>query len=161
MKVTNIHLLPNHTFEIRKLDLEESSAARAFVHKSSQEAILVRDKAQQFNPQPITLHSWDDLVALTDPEYVVPKEVGRFAYFSGDNPFLMMTSAGSILPIPTKPDVVVPHAEVHRQWTAVKQASFSAKGPGAKAQQSVSVATQVIFAGIAALGAIAATLSML
>ncbi len=161
MKVTNVHLLPNHTFAIRQLDLEESSAARAFVHKPSQEAILVRDKAQQFNPQPIVLHSWDELVALADPEYVVPKKVGRFAFFSGDNPFLMMTSAGAILPMPTSPDEIVPHAVVHRQWTAVKQASFSAKGPGAKAHQSVSVATQVIFAGIAALGAIAAFLSML
>ena len=161
MKSTNLHLFPDHTYQMRKLVLDSAVVARAFLHKATSEAVLVREGTQLFNPKPIVLSTWAELEALPDPEYIEPKNVSSWAFFTGDNPFLVVTSAGSIIPMPNKPEQTVPHSEIHRQWTSVKQASISTNGVAAKNQQHFMLGIQVVLAGIAALGAIAATLAML
>lgn len=171
MKVTDLHLYPNHTFKLRKLTLDDSSEASVMVHKPSEEGLLVRPGSLKFHPAPISLLPkkgegkevtvWDQLLAMPDPDYIPPKKVSRFAIFNGDNPFLVVTSAGCIIPMPDIPREKTRHVDVMEQCSEVEQEAIDSKGMGAAMRQKFLMTTQVIFAGVVALAAIAATAAML
>ena len=176
MKVTNLDLLPHHTFRIRKMEVDSPTAMKALVHKGSGEAVLVRQQSIKFNPDHILLlpiwkphddgtirfvPTWEQLLALPDPEYVVPKEVSRWAFFTGDNPFLHITSAGSIVPMPDKAGERISHLEVMQQYSEIGQAAIHSKGTAAALRHSMGMTAQVILAGVVALAAIIGAVSML
>lgn len=168
MKVTDLHLFPNHTFQVRQLSLDDSSRAKVLVHNGSQEAVLVRPKALRFHPAPIPLlpikegaSAWSQLLSYPDPEYIPTKKVSGFAFFNGDNPFLIVTSAGSCIPMPSVKGERVKHIEVKQQSSAVVQEAIDSKGLGAAMRQKWLIGIQVIFAGVVALATIAATAAML
>jgi len=171
MKVTNLHLYPNHTFKLRHLTLDDSTEASVMVHKASEEGILVRPGSLKFHPASTPLFpkevdgervtAWDQLLAMPDPDYIPPKRVSRWATFNGDNPFLVITSAGCIIPMPDKPKEKTAHVHIMEQCSEVEQEAIDSKGMGAAMRQKFLLATQVVFAGVVALAAIAATAAML
>lgn len=165
-KVTDLHLYPDHTVSIRQLNLDDSTAMKALMPSNLNEVVLVRPGSIKFNPQPIVLRfsekatAWEQLEALPDPVTVIPKKVSGWAYFTGDNPFLSISSAGSIVPMPDRPGEKVSHSEVLRQYSEIEQAAIDSKGIGAVARQNAMMSIQVILAGICALAAILAAVAM-
>ena len=167
MKVTNLDLLPHHSFRFRKMEVDSPTAMKALSHKKSGEAVLIRNQVIRYNPEPVTLHpreklsAWQQLLVLPDPSSVTPKSVSRWAFFTGDNPFLQITSAGSILPMPLSPKEQVPCIEVLEQYSEIDQGAGHSYGAASVLQHATAMTTQVILAGSCALLALVAVVAML
>jgi len=167
MKVTCLDLLPHHSFRIRKMEVDSPTAMKALSHNKSGEAVLIRHQQIRYNPRPIVLlpkdgeTAWQQLLALPDPPSVTPKEVGSWAFFTGDNPFLQITSAGSILPMPMDPDEKVSYLEVLEQYSEIDQGAEHSHGAAMVLRHAMAMTTQVILAGACALLAIVAAVTML
>ena len=167
MKVTVLDLLPHHSFRFRKMEVDSPTAMKALSYKKTGEAVLIRKQEIRYNPEPITLNSqdglsaWQQLLALPDPLSVSPKSVSQWAFFTGDNPFLQITCAGSILPMPLVSGERVPYLEVLEQYSEIDQGAEHSHGAVAVLRQASAMTTQVILAGACALLAIVAAVAML
>lgn len=154
MKVSNLDLLPNRTFRYRNLGLDPHSAMRALIHRGTAEAVLVTENAVKIHPTPITLQSWAELVKYPDPEEVIPKKVSGWSWLSGDNPFLIITSAGNPFPFPDNPETNLSYEEARTIYVEAVQAALHSKGIASAMQQGMGAIIQGILAGVCVLGAI-------
>lgn len=154
MKVNNLDLQPNRTFRFRKLELDDRTAMRALVHQKTEEAILVTESAVKYHPATIELDTWQQLLDLADLEEETPKTVSPWAWITGDNPFLVVTSAGNPFPFGEGPENQVDYDEALRLYTEATQAALHSRGIAAAISQSFGLAIQGIMAGICVVGAI-------
>jgi len=147
--------------------VDSPTAMKALSDKRTGEAVLIRHRQIRYNPQQVILlpkdgkTAWQQLLSLHDPVSVTPKTTSPWAFFTGDNPFLQITSAGSILPMPTGPDEKVPYLEVLEQYSEIDQGAEHSHGAISALRHATAMTTQVILAGVCAVLAIVAAISML
>lgn len=161
MKVSNYDVQPNNTLRSRKLALDPQTAMRALIHKGTQEAILVTENSVKYHPQTIELETWKELLALADPEEEIPKKVSSWAWLTGDNPFLVITSAGNPFPLKDTPEEPLDYEEARAIYTEAKQAALHSRGLAAAIHERMGMYLQVVMAGICVLGAIVTVLVLL
>jgi hypothetical protein len=97
MKVTNLVLRPDKMIKFEKVELNLDNGARTYQNLSSSEAIIALDR-DDINPESRFFNTWDELVRCPDPTNLKPRKVSKFACLTGDNPFLLVSSAGIPLP---------------------------------------------------------------
>jgi len=153
MKVSNLDLQPDRTFRYRKLELDNQTAMRALVHKRTEEAILVTDNAVKFHPKPKVIQSWQELLSLPDPEEVTHKPVSSWAWLTGDNPFLILTSAGNPFPIEEIPGKNLDYEDARKLYTEGKQAALHSRGIAAAQHERMGLLVQGVLAAICVIGA--------
>jgi len=148
MKVTDLDLLPHHSFRFRKMDVDSLTAMKALSHTKTGEAVLIRKQVIRYNPMPVVLlpqegeSAWERLLGLPDPPSVTPKGVSPWAFFTGDNPFLQITSAGSILPMPLIYGEQVPYLDVLRQYSEIDQGAEHSHGAASVLSHATAMTTQ-------------------
>lgn len=161
MKVTNLDLQPNRTFRMRKMELDSQAAMRALVHRGTQEAVLVEEEDVKFHPATVTLESWQNLVTYPDPEEETPKKVSAWAWLTGDNPLLMLSSAGNPFPIPDDPEKSGSYESYRRAYTECYQAAVHSRGINAATRERMGLIIQGILAGVCAIGAVVTAAALL
>lgn len=160
MKVSNLDIQPNKTFRWRKLQLDPFAAMRALRHKGTSESVLITPGSVKINPRPVHFPKWVDLVTYKDPEEVIPKRLSRWAWITGDNPFIILTSSGNPFPFPDHPDKALGYEEAHTIYNTAVQAALHSKGIGAATTDNGMVA-QVMLAGICVLASIITAAALL
>jgi hypothetical protein len=98
MKVTNLVINPDKTLTFRKIELDKGSGDRTLVHNKSEDAIIgtfpLEESGVCINPVPIKMRTWQQLLSSPPPNELVPRKVSRLnQLLSGDNPFLLVSSA--------------------------------------------------------------------
>lgn len=161
MKVSNLNLQPNRTFQFRKMKLDPHTAMRALVHNGSSEAVLVGPTDVKFHPEIEFVDTWEELLALPDPEVITAKSISRWALVTGDNPFLLLTAAGNPFPIEDDPEKHLEYEEARQIYTKGRQAALHSRGVAAAIRERWALAIQVILAAICVISAIITVLVLL
>ena len=154
MKVSNWDLRPSRTLGFRRLEQSETTARLALEHPKTVEAVAITPDSIKFNPQPIELDTWQEVLELAPQYQQPPKKVSPFHYLIGDNPHMVQTVGGGMFPVPDRPNQPITVMESLSLYDAAEQAAIQSRAkaetekPGRWAGSTIA---EVIFAGIAAV----------
>lgn len=146
------------------MGMDEETGMMALEYPRTEEAAIITKGSIKFNPLTTILENWQGLVKLPPQPEIPEKKVGAWAWITGDNPFLFITSGGSMLPMPDRPGEGHEYKEVVTLYSKAQQAALLARGvtPARKAGDlKVSTMVQITLAGISALSALLVVAALL